>query len=489
MKRKIILFPLVFLLWIWLVFAANNFLKKWDNWDANVSHTTEPNDVFTLKWRLDIEPSTTDRYKNYWYRWKIEWTIESQLFWEFSISWSLDLKEDEFYGVYEEKCDTTDEVEIYKISWSIKSDFWWEMSLKNNSYFCSNQYISLTFNSDSLGNKDIWTFQGDLWDDFWKQQISISGIAKLKWDADILQRWDDWINKLWVDISNKSLYTANLNKNIFNLFKTYKNDVKVNDYSIDEFNATSWKEEFYLYNYVLEEDTINFNWNDYTGNKWKNLKIWNNWTDIIKIEWKNTVIVKSWNIYINSNLDNGNDSSDLLILIAKRWNDWKWWNIYIDPDVTNIDAILIADWSLISMDWDKILKITDDKDDLRKQLLIYGSVLSSNTIWDEEIPYWADLYEEINPNKMPWNIYDLWNLRSFNLNYWWTFPCTDTWSLVPIGNDIDWYELEAWAWKKRCYNSDPIEIDSWLRGSEKLNPVIIEYNNRIQLLDPFVLRK
>jgi len=71
-----------------------------------------------------------------------------------------------------------------------------------------------------------------------------------------------------------------------------------------------------------------------------------------------------------------------LIAIEK---DGVWWNIYIDPTVTDIHANMYASKSLINYDniiWEYD---GDTPDSLAvNQLYIYGSIFSENTIW------WAD---------------------------------------------------------------------------------------------------
>lgn len=105
------------------------------------------------------------------------------------------------------------------------------------------------------------------------------------------------------------------------------------------------------------------------------------------IEWNKTLIVE-WDIYISGNLrDTDNDA--LLWLIALSKNG-KWGNIYINPDVTDIHAILYADKSVISANdtnanW--FIESTEEYDggnsiasDLNRQLYINGSIFSENTI-------------------------------------------------------------------------------------------------------------
>ena len=497
--KKVFLMIFIFLIWIWIAFAASNinFVKSWQNWDANVSSWSSANDVFTLSWRLDLEPSSSSNYAS-GYRWKITWTIDSQLFWPFSILDKLKLN-------YNRDFDSTNDswecwswevpYEIYDITWTINSTQWWNIEIENDSYFCSNQFLYLNLHSNSLWYKEIWNNWGNQWsikDDFWKQEISISGIANLKWDLKILARWNDNINKVSVNNWNKSLIKKYINKNIFKTFQTFKNNsdisTETDDSNLNSFSKT-WNENYYLYDYSWEKKDINFNWSNYI-NEWKYLTIWYNWTDNIWISWKQTVIVKNWNIYINSNLYNKNDNS-LLVLIAKKDKNTKnGWNIYIDPDVTNIDAVLIADWSLISMEidwfWDPVITDTNSYTNaLRKQLLIYGSLLSSNVVGWDNIPYWADYYEDNSYPNLINNIYDLWNLRTFNLNYWsWTL---DSNKLVPIADNSWNYKENAWAWKCRWYNWD--DCDTNLRITTKLNPIVLEYNPRIKLINPFILRK
>jgi hypothetical protein len=87
---------------------------------------------------------------------------------------------------------------------------------------------------------------------------------------------------------------------------------------------------------------------------------------------------------------------------------------------------------------------------------------------------------------MDWNIYDLWNLRTFNLNYgWWEWVisgCNDENKLTPIQTGKN-----SWAWRKECYNDDPIQNN--LRWSDKRNPLIVEYNRYIQLINPYIFKQ
>ena len=484
--RKILFLLLIFILWFWIAIATNNFFKEWENWDANVDHLINPaNDNFILSWRVDIEDSNSINYLS-WYRWNIVWTIVSDLFGIFNIINKLELnfKTDIVSSYYCWSWD--DPLEIYSISWEIESDNWWIMSInETDSYFCSNQYTYIEFTSDSLGLKEIWETQNILVDVFDKQQIYVSGIVKLIWDEDgILSRIDNPIYDIDTDIKN--YYRLLINKNIKYITKSL--DAKTWYLIENDFVANLWKEELYYYDYTWETETLSFSWSDYI-NKWKILTIWLSTDDKISVSGINTVIVKWWNIYIEDNLYNENDDDSLLVLVAKRdIVTWNGWNIYISPAVTNIDAVLVADWSLLSMALGEIKNVQNDLNVLRRQLLIYWSVFSSNSVWTDVIPYWSDYYENswyLN-NEMPISIYDLWNLRTFNLNYWdFGKLCNDELKLAPI----DWYWdflQNAWAGDKVCYNDDIKDVN--LRWSDRINPLIVKYNSNINLLEPLLLR-
>ncbi len=516
--KKIIYTSLFLILWIWVVFAADNFFRDWKNWDANVSSSNVANDVWSFSWRLDLEDPRSYNYINNWYRGKLTWWVESDLFWTFITNSEFTLKlkwkySDPTYTTeIKNKClnwsnwTSWPEPEIYYISWSIiwnwsldnstwENLFWvlsssWSLS---DSYFCSNKKIFLHLFSDTLGNKAVWSWTVSGNDVFLNQEVYVNWIAKINWNIDnwILARHNQDINAIKTSISNNAILKENLNRNVYRVYNTYLNSSanKASWDTISNFNNDYSTEYYYVYNYSWNTENIDFKWVTYI-NKWKKLVIKSSSSDnIINVKWLNTVIVQWWNIYIKSDIKNWNDNKDLLILVAKRDKNTKnWWNIYIDPWVTNIDAVLIADWSLISMWWGKIQSVKDSNqvNSLRKQLLIYGKVMSSNNVWKDYIPYWADLYSWWWQT-MDWNIYDLWNLRSFSLNYWDSWKkCQDADKLAPI--DWKWdFILNAWAWRRNCYLSDP--VNNWLRWSNKINPLIIENNLHVHLLDPFILRK
>lgn len=477
---------LSFLLIIWTYWLT----KTWINNDA----WTIWNDTWTYNYSIASEISTTSDYINNWKRWELTWSwfVTSELFWDFS-SLNISLHEST-------RSDCTTWQTYTLVSSGINSEFFWDMNVLSSSYFCPNtQELKLTLNSTQLWNKDIfWTDSTFAFNIFEKQEISINGVSYLKWDLSNLTTNTETLIQTG-NINTKINIEQQLNKNIETITRNIPEEDNID--TINNFTNNTDSDKYYLYNFEWTIwSTIQYwiNWLDYP-NKWKKVTIDKSWDNKVAIEWNNTLIVKWWNVYIKSNIYNKDDTTDLLVISAKKDDNWNGWNIYIDPDVTNIDAIIIADWSLLSYGWNLtwILDKKTSPDALHNQLLIYGSVHSKNTIWSwDEIPFGSDLYGD-GSNTLENNIYDLINLRNFQLTYasnniavtcWW-----DESLWVPI--DSNWVNTYAWAGQRECFNdlitstSDSrANWDSDLKTTDKYNPLVIEYNPNIIYIDPFILR-
>lgn len=93
------------------------------------------------------------------------------------------------------------------------------------------------------------------------------------------------------------------------------------------------------------------------------------------------VVVEGGNVQINANIDYSGTGKTLVIVARKSGTNGG--NIYINPSVTRIDAILIADGALINAmtsgttttpkNW------VDSPAELSNRLVIYGNVYSFNT--------------------------------------------------------------------------------------------------------------
>ena len=136
-----------------------------------------------------------------------------------------------------------------------------------------------------------------------------------------------------------------------------------------------------------------------------------------------TLIVKDWNVIIDSDLNLSKKKLWIIVLYDDfniDTDNWKW-NIYINSDVTEINAIMYADWWLISSNiyWVPYLSDTFTRmNDLQKQLIMNWALFTRNTIWwaimnlDDKyiLPLWD---ETINLDKAI--LYDLNYIRTWNI--------------------------------------------------------------------------
>ena len=91
------------------------------------------------------------------------------------------------------------------------------------------------------------------------------------------------------------------------------------------------------------------------------------------MSWEKTIIVENGDLYINGDLEN-NSQNDILGIIVLGWN------IYIDPDVRDVHAIMYTNKSIISYDGSSEIDGNTNASVINDQLYILGTVFSENTI-------------------------------------------------------------------------------------------------------------
>jgi len=490
--------------------------------------------------------STGDfEHKEYYF----SWTIKSDLWWEIDLV-------DEYLKTWSGFSDIED---AGKDNWiSEWVNLFHGITTNYYSYFCpNNKVFRISFYSDHLWLKTIGhmkdedklnyidndnPYENKNFSIFNKTEIAVSWLINK--NIDLSNIWEDvnvedqnkvlrqvWVNWSMMNINSsisKNIelltrwITAENNKDTWDLASNISeitwNSELLRNKIIDDIDSESLWKKLYYFDYTQEYLNSN-KWTNYGLNEWKILQIWESdfdETDItdyqIWVKWENTIIVKWGNIYINADIYNYDKNSILTIVVKRDKNNLlRWWNIYINPNVTNIDAILIADWSILSFSGIDVID-PSNKDLLRKQLLIYWSISSKNTIWDDTAKYWTDHHyysweDTIN------SLYNLANLRSFELVYWenlvdpglsdceitYEDPIDINWevdyitysNLVPKnGSDVETY---AWAWKRLCtYENDSQNAnnESWkLRTTNRQNPLVVEYNPNIQIIRPLLLRR
>jgi hypothetical protein len=348
-----------------------------------------------------------------------------------------------------------------KVDWlARKLDINWLIAWKNNSW---NDMVTWK-KSWSISNKDTNSI-----DSAWLNKFDFR--TDIRKNVELFTNWVTWKTDRTLDLSSPSL-------TLWNWEKIYYFDYTNTDCSSD--TKLNWN------NWCL----LNINWNE--NETWIS-------TEKLQISWKNTIIVKWWNINLTSDLYYANNNSLLGIVILRNDNDkTKWWNIYIHPDVTNTIWSLYAEWSILSANISspKLYDNTNTNDnELRKQLLWFGSLYSANTIWWlanynqssslRACPYNTDIYMQhwwVTASQCTYaeaSKYDLANLRRFTVIpdiYWNPTWCSGTWD-YPMSSGT-WWLTYAWAWKKKCYKNNTVE--TWLRWTDREWSVVVEYNSNIQ---------
>lgn len=445
----------------WIIWSTSEVLVN----NSAIAFKYKPIYVLVINWEL----------KSYWF---VEWATQS---WTISISknWTASTTNNkiyiEFWNLNSNTFSAWLKMNSTLDTWS--GSVWeWNVAFASNNLFKS-AFSTASYILHTLLRLDWWLL-GDLHDAYFSTHIwyTIDGM-NVVYNWDIIWKssyWDlistngtslIWLKILWKTHSKNQLdLSANQGQNdihiIWNIEKSIlKANIRKNVY-----------EKIKFVNYVpgSNEEIKNLsNLADSTSNGWKLLA--DNVIYIWDLDWeltvldsgtnnvigKKTIVIYWWDLYIKSNIIN-DTNSDLLWIIVMKNQNWKWWNIYIDPSVTKIDWIMYADKSLISYDWTKELDWTTTQYVLRNQLYIYGSVFSSNTIWGSRnaipiCPYYV------------WWTCDLNNAQKYDLNYlrryfviWWT--------------PLNW-----WINYLNVYNS-------WYKYFEY--PIVIKYNSLIQTSPP-----
>jgi hypothetical protein len=337
--------------------------------------------------------------------WFVVWTTQS---WDIKIindnlllSWSLRKLYVEYWKYETSIHKNIDELKMETFNPNLNIWEWY-----NNKTLFKNNFSTWTINLKTRLTQS-WTIDSEqhsyfsthisfiLW---WKNVIhnwDIVWMTAYWWTPDWNNTSQQWVKIFWKTHSKKQvdLITNQNKENIHTLWEIEKSSKK-RDIRKKAFDIIKLAK---INNWTKEINRINWNnWNnniDWTKLLWSNiLYFWDlNWSNVEldssdKFEWKKTIIINWWNLYIKTNIVN-NSSSDILWVIVLKDKNNKWWNIYIDPEVKKIDAVIYSDKSLLSYNttycpsWEISPNCGWTLEVLNKQLYIYGSVFSENTIW------------------------------------------------------------------------------------------------------------
>lgn len=310
---------------------------------------------------------------------------------------------------------------------------WWIITLPIVNYTLSWFTIKYNLSSNSGGN-DLSSIK--IW---WERFLD----PVIVWGTQV---WaGSRVNLTWQERNSTDLTTskmrAEIRKNVYTFIKSLTSNIVVNGV------------KYVYWSYSWSINGID-GWNTYE-----------------------TLVVRNWNLTINSDIPYIN-SKPIWIVVLKDLNydpktDFSWstamWNIYIDRNVTSINAVIYADWWIISSDgWVPYVKDSITRtDNLMEPLTIKWSIFSRNTIW------WAILR---------WTTYAL--------PWWDTIKESDTWSFDnAMIYDLNY--LRRW-WKCAEDASNPtILTDNWncATGMIKKSSFKIEYDPKIQTNPPKLFYK
>jgi hypothetical protein len=486
-----------------IIYSAFNINGQWDVlvWTplVNTSNSIDINNI-------SYYDRYSDEYTNQDLRVYSDYVVvDTETYWIFSSSWSIKLRKQLSVNSW---CESEDNISYLFYDWEFQNNDWWEgyiidsFNITNN-YFCPNSWkFSLPLKSSNpddffepLVLSNNWVNYNELtvidssWNTVTLDERILFSNAKLSiwwiinnnvWDLDEFDWWNESQQNLWYI---NSIWDYNFN--ISDIKRSVHQSYNTLDWIDNVYGINSLSSNIMLYDYEWNPASIPSN----VDNAGRILEVSSAWW--LTVNWVKTLIVRWWNIYIKDNISNSDKDSLLTIIVLRDENEFRnGWNIYVDPSVTNIDAVLIWEWSLLSYNWVTVLNSENSSqiNQLRKQLFIYWSVISKNTIWKNVSVYATDDYIsnwwENNTPK-----YNLENLRSFQVVrseqiVMWT--CNDPWKITAIWNDETTSLEYAFAWWKYCYFDE--NPSSWLRSTSRIASTVIEYNPNLQILKPSVLQ-
>jgi len=352
---------------------------SWVNVLSNLESKFKPLYTTTFSWDI----------KTYWF---IEWVVQDSNInisknWSTATSWNKLYVE---FGSWAQASSPSFDMKVWSINvWEWNTHYSllqnslnsianlntlltqvWSISSLNNQYFSTHISYSLdwhdiVYNSDIIWKANYW------WTSAWNNttQVWLKVIWKTH-DSDInyIINWQQAdISVLW-NLTKSSL-KRDIRSNVFSIIKSIKYDINI---YWNDLNISSWDWWFKL--------NDNIRYFDLRNKTDKNVVI--NWWSI---SWNKTVVVLGWNIYITWNISYPSSNSTLWIIVLKD-DDWKWWNVYIKPSVTNIVWSIYADKSILSYDttycasWELTTSCGWTQAVLANQLYIYGQVFAENTI-------------------------------------------------------------------------------------------------------------
>lgn len=292
----------------------------------------------------------------------------------------------------------------------------------------TNNFINLTTDTVNLdANVNVW----------W-EVLRYDVVNTLKKNIKELDSWLGRNNKVWCTKDNISSSAISTDANSNKIIVLTKNTLNWDSLSWPNLDKCTLENNGELITFIDWNTRIDCG-NDPISNPDPN--------SICSVNKKRTIIVKNWALYIGSNITTKDTKGQLMVWVVKDgwlsnvaidpsnpnpWNTDKQWWLYIDPEITNIDAFMFSQWPAVSLDitsaWynkPRDVFFTKKKTvdtSLTNQLEIYWAITSLNTIgWSRkttpECPYIVT-----NCNATTWEniaqMFDITYLRRFKYASW-----------------------------------------------------------------------
>lgn len=335
------------------------------------------------------------------------------------------------------------------------------------------------------------TVSNDLTNLWWtNSRLKISWNVGTNWNWSNITANQAWNVKVINWSFNKALIKSMVISDSMKLIKS------VNAINTDEFSVNSNIVD------LTDFSSLNNHWWIILGSN-RNIKLFKTnkvvtiWTNTysssspIKVSGKKTIVIYWGDLYINSDMYYQWNDSILWIIVIKDKN-WKWWNIFINPNVTNIIWSIFSQYSISSASVSdftsspqtiKYYNWSDITNYLRNQLFIYWSVFSENTIGGSISPYKCPYYVS-NCNQEQAVRYDLNYLRNYFLskdNRAWTSVQDNSYVNIPYNNwkKVWWITCDT-SWTCTVW----ITVLSKLAAADDWYSVVIKYNPNLQTNPP-----
>lgn len=234
---------------------------------------------------------------------------------------------------------------------------------------------------------NVWVWN---WEIVWKWNYNYSPrslvLDKLFRQNAISIIWLKW----WSDYSKYNSITESTDRN---MWWTVNKSLMLSDIKKKIALEMRWRN---VINTVLDSKSVNFDLNNNTylsfNMSWYTVYYfkWWKWSSIL-ISWdkdfdkKILIITYGVDVYFQSDIQRSSVWSLWVIAMHNIVaGEYLWWNIYVKNDVTNLEAVIVAAWSMIwyMQDWTEIMTQEDiPQKDMNRQLYIKWSLITSNTMW------------------------------------------------------------------------------------------------------------